>query len=674
MPNPIIKIDTQTCSAQIAQTWMYDGSEESKPVAATLKTLVNGEETFAELYDRLANAKYSIEIAVWGFQPSMFFKRDGQSLCIGDLLVQKALDGVQIKVLVWGMWFNTQTWKEANLGNYPSWSLIKNHVDGVTELQQCYDKCWYQALRGEFNEKALQAVLKSKVLLNMGILEPRYPYNFDQLAKLSKTAKRLNLQFKRRGVKSHWLNDTKESELPSGQWEKELILWLFASHHQKTVLIDYSSPLQALGFVLEHNMLDDYWDTNEHIVQRDNQGQLISPSLPHLGRNSPFPLQDVSCLVTGEVLWYLNYNFYQSWDRDDTLNHVKWWDREGQQAYNQKPPFENRTRDPYTLYPPRKDMGKLIRAQILRTYDNPMVREIKAMYLQNICKASRFIYTENQYFRWSELALEYQKHWQGLKQSGRNNQQPIYWFVVTNSTDKGMGDGSQSTHEMLKLLGRRDVMPGVATALDKTQRENRKDYEKYDRLQADLEDNSKAIAKEQSKAHPDEVALKALQEKQQALERLQQQHLQNDYTKMKQLKEDLADTVGIRAHICTLVAKDDWQEVYVHSKVTIIDDVFLFIGSANLNTRSMYVDSELGIISECKEISQGLRQQLWGMHTGNNPEANPTEMNSFDKCEAAFDRWENLMKDNRDAKNEHQPPLYPLCEFLRVTTKVSSLD
>ncbi|SSZ30485.1 Uncharacterised protein [Aggregatibacter aphrophilus] len=39
---------------------------------------------------------------------------------------------------------------------------------------------------------------------------------------------------------------------------------------------------------------------------------------------------------------------------------------------------------------------------------------------------------------------------------------PIHWFVVTNSSDSGIGSGTFTTNNMLKLLGRQDVMPNVA--------------------------------------------------------------------------------------------------------------------------------------------------------------------------------------------------------------------
>lgn len=45
------------------------------------------------------------------------------------------------------------------------------------------------------------------------------------------------------------------------------IMTLAPSHHQKTVLVDYELPESAIGFVMGHNMLDEYWDTDAHSSQ-----------------------------------------------------------------------------------------------------------------------------------------------------------------------------------------------------------------------------------------------------------------------------------------------------------------------------------------------------------------------------------------------------------------------
>ncbi len=67
------------------------------------------------------------------------------------------------------------------------------------------------------------------------------------------------------------------------------------THHQKTVLVDYELPESAVGFVMGHNMLDEYWDTDKHSA-------LFRPGNnmdPRLGANGKLPRQDISSRVTG---------------------------------------------------------------------------------------------------------------------------------------------------------------------------------------------------------------------------------------------------------------------------------------------------------------------------------------------------------------------------------------
>ncbi|KMK50407.1 hypothetical protein RO21_12005, partial [[Actinobacillus] muris] len=114
------------------------------------------------------------------------------------------------------------------------------------------------------------------------------------------------------------------------------------------------------------------------------------------------------------------------------------------------------------------------------------------------------------------------------------------------------------------------------------------------------------------------------------------------------------------------------HEVYLHSKVTIIDDVFLFIGSANLNTRSMQVDTELGIISECKQVSQTLRQRLWQIHTRQavGSAMNPNELSRYQNAEIAFDKWRDRIEEYKGEKIIDSP----LREFIRMSPTISKSD
>lgn len=632
MGKSVIATSTKSkLGATVSMNWFLD-SKESAPVGATFRPLINGKEAFTTLHEKIEKAEHSIDIAIWGFQPSMHLKRDGKSKCIGDLLIEKAKAGVQVRILVWSIPFKIQTFSEANMGNAPG--VFSGGVAGVTKAQKQYDRNWYLAREGKLHTlypHASQNIQKS------------YP----QLWELSKSSYQKNLKFKTRSVESQ-SNQYEDEELPG---DAKATLKIFPSHHQKTVLIDYEVPHKAVGFVMEHNMLDNYWDDDSHI-----SGKV---SAPNQGKNVDTPLQDVSSIVSGEVLWYINRNFCQSWDKESS-------EKLG----------EKRKALTFNKYPFNKSAGGTpLMAQILRTYDNPDIEDIKKIYLQNIKKVTSYIYTENQFFRWPPLAEEFIKYWQNVRSKRRANM-PIHWFVVTNSSDDGLGKGTYTTNKMLEKLGRQDVMPNVALTDDNGRR---------DALNTTLMHTPRGV--------PGETVNKWKKERDDLQARFNSREgmKERPYTKNaeevreKEFVKKLKKELGVKVHVCTLTASNAWKEVYIHSKVTIIDDVFTVISSANLNTRSMQVDTELGIFTENGAVARKLRKDLWKLHTrdlhkANNAAgkfdnaANPEEMNDPSVAIMAFKRWQTIMDENKKQIINGKPPLHPLCEFLRLDPKVSRLD
>jgi phosphatidylserine/phosphatidylglycerophosphate/cardiolipin synthase-like enzyme len=59
-----------------------------------------------------------------------------------------------------------------------------------------------------------------------------------------------------------------------------------------------------------------------------------------------------------------------------------------------------------------------------------------------------------------------------------------------------------------------------------------------------------------------------------------------------------------------------YRPTYVHAKVAIIDDEWLTVGSANLNTRGLVTDSEINMVAQDAVLSRALREQLWAGHLG----------------------------------------------------------
>ncbi|MCW9716029.1 phospholipase D-like domain-containing protein [Avibacterium sp. 21-594] len=652
----------------------YQNGDKSRPVDATFKALVNGETAFAEVYEAINNAKRSVDIAIWGFQPSMCFKRgsDDKTYRIGDLLIIKAYENVQIRLLVWSMWFHAQTFvhENANLGGMQG--VKYRSVTDVIRAQEQYDYYWYMAIKGElhlflertkmnFTDPYLKDAAEfkeAKTIFNKSRINliKDIEANYSHLVTFSRTVARKKIQYKNRRIAL--FNDTFDNRkyfdknLP---WQAELTLSATSSHHQKTVLIDYELPECAVGFVMEHNMIDNYWDTNEH-----HYGDI---KLPHLGKNVNTPLQDVSSVVTGEVLWDINYNFCQSWDRNGLFENRGNYEA----TENLTQQRQHLTRE---MFIPNEKFGHQVKAQTLRTYDEPRVTDIQKIYLQNIKKTVSYIYTENQYFRYPPLVETFLTHWEKMRQAGRTS--PIYWFAVTNSSDDGLGKGTYTTNQMLKLLGRQDVMPNVVRQLKIEEIQTKIEYHYFRLTQPNSHSNPSLVMKEIDELKKQKAGLE--EEIKKTQKNVEKGIDQKELELLKKLEAKIDQTPGIKSHICTLASANSWDEVYVHSKVTIMDDVFTIISSANLNTRSMEKDTELGIVIENGQVARELRQTLWGLHTKNDSDANPPDLHDHRDSEKVFNKWKDLINANQSAREKGEMPKHPLRQFFRADPKVSRLD
>ena len=115
----------------------------------------------------------------------------------------------------------------------------------------------------------------------------------------------------------------------------------------------------------------------------------------------------------------------------------------------------------------------------------------------------------------------------------------------------------------------------------------------------------------------------------------------------------------------------DWVDVYIHAKLMIIDDTFMTLGSANINSRSMETDSELNIIHANHLISQPARKKLWEMHTKSRSGGEVMDMDGMEK---AYKAWGKVMDENKDCRNLRKAPVASLVEFFSGTESRSDLD
>ncbi|WP_233446545.1 phospholipase D-like domain-containing protein [Paraburkholderia terrae] len=346
------------------------------------------------------------------------------------------------------------------------------------------------------------------------------------------------------------------------------------------------------------------------------------------------------------MLAYLNENFCQAWD-----------EATGQPLTQSRAAVECQL----TL---RRDFDTPVMAQVLRTQSQHGKRDIASMYLQAVNNATKFIYIENQYFRWPELAEKIRQAAAAQVGAGRDpgKHGPIYLFVVTNSNDEGIGPGTVNTYNMLNALGKADSIPTIAR------------LEQTDALQAQLtaaQRDATAANLQVSNAYGVEAKVSAMQYQQETRAKaasLQQQVQDNrDEKKTPILPIEIP---GLKVQVCTLVAPDSppgkWDYVYVHAKLMIVDDVFMTLGSANINLRSMAVDSELNICHENMAVTQPLRRRLWNLHTKG--------IGEQDDPEVAYNRWTYVVARNAKHQKSGLTPIASLVGFLYTSAKRSTDD
>ena len=118
-------------------------------------------------------------------------------------------------------------------------------------------------------------------------------------------------------------------------------------------------------------------------------------------------------------------------------------------------------------------------------------------------------------------------------------------------------------------------------------------------------------------------------------------------------RQQLADTMGLQVSVARLRTsgldanqKMAYREIYIHSKLMLIDDVFVTLGSANLNQRSMAVDSEINIAATGLEQVSTLRERIFKLHSGGDVRGSGDRKELPD----VFKSWDRHMKNNARAR------------------------
>lgn len=608
-----------------------------------LTLFICGQEAFADIAGEIAKAKHSVDLCCWGFDPGMELVRGNGATwprgdTFGDLLIAAARRHVRVRLLIW----------HDRIGS-PMVHNMPGHSHGTspwkTDGQRADD------ISAKASLAMLQEAVRKKLVLSSAfrgdIVRPedipmlaREEYCYSWYAAAFHGLLE-GLEIRLRHGDSTAISKSIATEinqprgLTMGEIEKPGMQYL-GTHHQKPVLIDFDHEegTKAVGYVMGLNSVTDYWDTTAHLLDdtRREQGgvnerrECLQGMTADGGFATLKPYQDYACRIDGgKALIALYNNFVKAWDRaiDDRTRSAS-TDCVSQELPCGSPPAR-------LLREARKDDSTV---QIVLTQPEEQDKTIKETYFRAVTQASLaagYLYVENQYFQyedWARHLLAERKKvvaaWKaGSVKAGKSlEDMPVmHVFIVIPLPERAQM--VPRTHDTLAALGQHAGMTGQNIMID--------DYNKRPktrRVRAGF-----GISTEAEVKLPDVV-----------------RH-SNGINKPGAMT--LESEFGLKVSVAMLNVsafdKDRWRyrEIYIHSKLMLVDDVFMTLGSANLNQRSMAVDSEINIATIDHRVARDLRKRVWRMHSGGLVDGGEgTKAEIVD----AYRKWVELMGENRGRK------------------------
>ena len=586
-----------------------------------LTYLIGGEEAFADIAASIANAKESIDICCWGFDPGMELVRPSgghwpRGPTYGDLLIAAGARGVKVRLLVWydavAVQFNNPRNMPGHTHGIDTVYLNRlaslRHADArkcLAETEQdLKDRvALYQAqnrLDKEGVSKEIASIARARYCMNW------YEAAFNGLLK--------NIEIRKRtgdadAISKSLSNETHQPSHGARFGAERQGMVHFGTHHQKPILIDFfhDEGNAAIAYIMGLNSLTEYWDTAGHFLDDSRReyeaaaGVAATAGCQHLK-----PFRDYAFRIDGGRALVPIYN-----------NFIKAWDR----AASKRPDSSATVKAPRPRMPEaclRKARPGDSTVQIVRTQPEESDKSIRDLYFQatdQAALATGYIYLENQYFQyaeWAQRLLQKRKavmeKWNASCAScGKTvRDMPIlHVFIVIPVPEQAFM--IPRTYETLATLGQQEGMTGQSSMIKERNQMLRTSPEHL----------------------PDVV---------------------QDANKIQKPSEKMLETTyGLK--VCTAMlnacdfSRGKWRyrEIYIHSKLLLIDDTFLTIGSANLNQRSMAVDSEINLGAIAPDKVSALRREIWAKLSGQQVTVDSCDKESITK---AFATWRELVKSN----------------------------
>lgn len=646
-----------------------------------LEFFVCGEAGFASIDRDIRAASCSIDLVCWGFDPGMELVRgplvDGKAgraqdrwprgMTYGDLLTMKAREGVKVRLLVW---FNDElvnlgaqnlpdkpvVWMDFSHGtsalHAPTRQWLEDHAiarSGLEQIRADYCRAWWIAALGG-----------------------RFP----------------NLEVRMRAGSPADIRANVARHLPDKHSLIETAgLYMAATHHQKPILIDYDAmpgkKANTCAYVMGLNSVTDYWDSHQHLYNDARRETHWKAGASWTNAWHLKPYRDYAIRVQGEALYKINENFVEGWD---TAGPAPVW-REKLQ------PKRSSIR-PESLPAP---VGARHSAQILRTQPEKLDATILKGYVLATSNALNYIYVENQYFQladWPRLIRKVRSQYlDGIKKAGGRaaDVDPLHLFVVIPQPERdqmvprtydtvgglGAGDGMGEYHKQVqgKRKSREEqrsfpatgpgakVSPADIAAYEKRLRQRQVEVhgpgdesitgESTKEVPHDVKDQLDALG-----IKPLVAMLMTYDARKEAKDiRIRSRDNAAQEAQARQEAQDGADgrasDVEAGNYADANIVPRPYREIYIHSKLMLVDDVYTTLGSANLNARSMVVDSEFNICTDEHDFTQNVRRQVWGNLAGE-------DLNGGDGSRktiaTAHGKWRKRIENNRDGRKPSHPP------------------
>jgi phosphatidylserine/phosphatidylglycerophosphate/cardiolipin synthase-like enzyme len=108
--------------------------------------------------------------------------------------------------------------------------------------------------------------------------------------------------------------------------------------------------------------------------------------------------------------------------------------------------------------------------------------------------------------------------------------------------------------------------------------------------------------------------------------------------------------------------------LYVHAKIGIVDDVWLTVGSANLNEHSLFNDSEMNLVTCDPVLVRDTRLRLWSEHL-----ERPIEEVGGDPTRVVDELWKPIAREQLARRRADQPATHHLHELRGVSRRSAAI-